>query len=198
VCIVAYGCSPPDTGVSKGERLASFTVHYYSALALFEDASSASDFPVTEVVQTTVKVSGSPDQVWREILAIDSIKASKPFLMYVGLPIPQPCRIQGHGVGAKRTCYFNSGYIEETVTTWNPPHYMGLSIDRTHLPGRHWLGFESADYRLEPWGDSTWLTRRTTVFSYLQPARCWRSWKRLGVESEHANILRDVVLKAKP
>lgn len=154
-------------------------------------------FPRTEVIQTAVNVNGSPEQVWGEILSIDNIKASKPFLMYVGLPIPQRCTIQGRGVGAKRTCYFNVGYIEETVTAWNPPYYMGLSIDRTHMPGRHWLGFESADYRLESLGDRTRLTRRTTVFSYLRPAWYWRSFERLGVESEHAYILRDVVLRTK-
>jgi len=152
--------------------------------------------PRTEVVQTTVNVNGSPEKVWREVLSIDNIQASKPFLMYVGLPIPQRCTMQGHGVGAKRTCYFNVGYIEETVTAWSPPYYMGLSIDRTHMPGRHWLGFESADYRLEALGDMTSLTRRTTVFSHLRPSWYWRSFERLGVESEHAYILRDIVLRA--
>jgi hypothetical protein len=153
--------------------------------------------PRTEIVQTTVSVNGSPDQVWRKIVSIDNINASKPFLMYVGLPIPQRCTLQSQGIGAKRTCYFNVGYIEETITAWNPPYYMGLSIDRTHMPGRHWLGFESADYRLEPFGGMTLLTRRTTVFSYLHPSWYWRRFERLGVESEHAYILRDVVLRAR-
>jgi hypothetical protein len=152
--------------------------------------------PRTEVIQTTVEVNDSPDRVWRNILSIDNIRASKPILMYVGLPIPQRCTIEGQGIGAKRTCYFNAGYIEETVTGWNPPYYLGLSIDRTHLPGRHWLGFESAEYRLEPYGINTLLTRRTTVFSYLHPTWYWRSFERLGVESEHAYILKDVVLRS--
>ena len=152
--------------------------------------------PRTEVIQTSVSVNGPPENLWREIVSIDNIKASRPFLMYVGLPIPQRCTIQGHGVGAKRICYFNVGYIEETITAWSPPYYMGLSIDRTHMPGRHWLGFESADYRLERLGDMTRLTRRTTVFSYLHPSWYWRRFERIGVESEHAYILRDVALRA--
>jgi hypothetical protein len=151
--------------------------------------------PRIEVVRSTVRVNGSPNQVWREILSIDYIKAGKPFLMYIGLPIPQRCTIAGTGVGAKRTCYFNVGYIEETVTEWNPPYYMGLSIDRTHMPGRHWLGFESADYRLEPLGNTTMLTRRTVAFSYLHPTWYWRGFERFGIESEHNYILRDVALK---
>jgi hypothetical protein len=116
--------------------------------------------------------------------------------MYVGLPIPQRCEMHGEGVGSKRTCYFDVGFIEETVTGWNPPYYMGLSIDRTHMPGRHWLGFESAEYRLEPRGGSTLLIRQTTVRSYLHPSWYWRGFERLGLESEHIYILRDVLQRA--
>jgi hypothetical protein len=152
--------------------------------------------PRTEVIQTAAEVNDSPGRVWRNIVSIDSVRASKPLLMYVGLPIPQRCTIQGQGVGAKRTCYFNAGYIEESVTGWNPPFYLGLSIDRTHMPGRHWLGFESAEYRLEPHGATILLTRRTTVLSYLHPAWYWRPLEHFGVESEHAYILRDVVLRS--
>jgi len=152
--------------------------------------------PRMEVIETQVEVHASPEWVWSNIQSIDSIQASKPFLMYVGLPIPQRCEMKGQGVGAKRTCYFNAGYIEETVTGWNPPYFMGLSIDRTHMPGRHWLGFESAEYRLELRGDSTLLSRQTTVRSNLRPSWYWRFFERLGVESEHSYILRDVVLKA--
>jgi hypothetical protein len=152
--------------------------------------------PRTEVVQTAVEVNDSPEAVWHNILSIDSVQGSKPILMYVGLPIPQRCTMDGHGVGAKRTCYFNAGYIEEKVTGWNPPYSLGLSIDRTHMPGRHWLGFESAEYRLEPHGAMTLLTRRTTFFSYLHPAWYWRPLERFGVESEHTYILEDLVLRS--
>jgi hypothetical protein len=152
--------------------------------------------PRTEMIQTTVEVNETPQQVWGRILSIDSIQASKPMLMYIGLPIPERCNMQGHGIGAKRTCYFNAGYIEETVTGWDPPYYLGFSIDRTHMPGRHWLGFENAEYRLRANGSRTLLTRTTTISSHLHPAWYWRPFERLGVESEHDYILRDVVLRA--
>ncbi|MGA9307303.1 MAG: hypothetical protein WBW31_18005 [Candidatus Sulfotelmatobacter sp.] len=150
----------------------------------------------TELIKTTVEVNGTPRQTWDRILSIDSIQASKPVLMYIGLPIPQRCVMQGHGIAAKRTCYFNVGYIEETVTKWNPPYYLGLSIDRTHMPGRHWLGFENAEYRLQASGPMTRLTRTTTISSHLHPDWYWRPFERLGVESEHDYILRDIVLQA--
>lgn len=153
--------------------------------------------PRTESIESSVVVDEPAEQVWSHILTVDNVQSSKPFLMYVGLPIPQSCKMQGQGIGAKRTCYFNSGYIQETVIAWNPPIQMGLSIDRTHMPGRHWLGFESAQYRLQPEGQKTRLTRTTTITSHLYPVWYWRPLERLGVESEHNYILQDVVLKAK-
>jgi len=133
--------------------------------------------------------------VWSKILSIDNVQASKPLLMYVGLPIPERCVLRGKGVGAKRTCYFNTGYIEETVTGWEPPYIMALTIDRTHMPGRHWLGFENAEYRLRASGSSTVLTRTTTISSHLLPRWYWRPFEQLGVESEHRYILQDVVMR---
>jgi hypothetical protein len=150
----------------------------------------------TEVIQTSVDVNDAPERVWSRILTIDSVEASKPILMYVGLPVPQRCSMQGRGVGAKRTCYFDVGYIEETVTEWKPPYLLGLSIDRTHMPGRHWLSFEKANYSLEPKGSGTKLIRTTVVSSNLHPAWYWRPFERLGVELEHRYILQDVVLRS--
>jgi hypothetical protein len=149
-----------------------------------------------ETVQNSIEVPLSPDRLWNSILAIDNIQSTKPLLMHVGLPVPQRCVLQGKGVGAKRTCYFDSGYIQETITTWNPPYQLGLSIDRTHMPGRHWLGFVDAGYRLESRGNSTRLTRTTTISSHLRPAWYWAPFERMGVDSEHRYILDDVLLKA--
>jgi len=59
------------------------------------------------------------------------------------------------------------------------------------MPGRHWLGFESAEYRLQQNGQVTMLTRTTTIFSHLHPA--WYHFERVGVESEHNYILQDIV-----
>jgi len=152
--------------------------------------------PRTEILQTTTRANDPPEIVWSRIVSIDHVESSKPLLMYVGLPIPLRCVTQGHGVGAKRTCYFNAGYIEETVTAWNPPYYLGLSIDRTHMPGRHWLGFEGAEYRLQADGRSTLLTRTTIFSSHLHPSWYWRRFERLGVESEHNYILDNVVRRS--
>lgn len=150
-----------------------------------------------ETISSSVWVPQSLESTWADIQSIDSIHASKPWLMYVGLPIPQRCTLEKSALGARRTCYFDKGYIEETVTEWNPPRSMGLRIDRTHMPGRHWLGFENAAYQLEPEGNGTRLTRTTIISSHLYPAWYWRPLERMGVQSEHKYILDDVANRAR-
>jgi hypothetical protein len=156
---------------------------------------SALIHPRQELVTSTIRLAASPDQVWADLRSFDSLGGKKPFLMYIGLPIPVRCVTQGSGEGSKRTCYFNHGYIEETVTEWSPPNRMRLSIDRTNMPGRHWLGFETAEYDLRPDGGGTVLTRITTIISNLYPAWYWRPFERWGVASEHEYIFRDLVLR---
>ena len=151
-----------------------------------------------EIVSTSAHVAVPPADVWLNIQSIDSVSGSKPWLMHVGLPVPQRCTLEKTGVGARRTCYFDRGFIEETVTAWDPAHHMGLRIDRTHMPGRHWLGFESADYWLEPEAGGTRLTRITTISSHLYPAWYWRPLERWGIESEHRYILNDTVARSLP
>jgi polyketide cyclase/dehydrase/lipid transport protein len=148
--------------------------------------------PRASIVSTSIYLPVPPEQVWPQIRSVDSIAGPKPLLMHVGLPVPQRCVLAGTAVGSKRTCYFDKGYIEESVLEWQPPYHMRLSIDRTNLPGRHWLGFENAEYTLQPTGGSTLLTRTTTITSGLSPSWYWGPLERWGVSSEHNYLFQDV------
>ena len=106
--------------------------------------------------------------------------------------MPQKCVLQGTAVGSKRVCYFNQGYIEETILDWQPPRRMQFSIDRTNLPGRHWLGFKEAQYVLEPNAGGTLVTRTTRITSGLSPAWYWEPLERWGVSSEHDYLFHDL------
>jgi hypothetical protein len=154
--------------------------------------------PRTEVVTSTIQIAADPSHVWADLRSFDSVTAEKPPLMYIGLPVPVRCVMEGTGVGAKRTCYFDRGSIEETVTEWSPPTLMRLSIDRTNMPGRHWLGFEDAEYTLRADGGETTLTRTTTIISNLYPAWYWRPFERWGVSSEHEYIFGDLSRRLQP
>jgi len=152
--------------------------------------------PRYETISSSITLQAKPEEVWRDILSIDSIHAKRPWMMHVGLPIPVRCAFQRPGgVGAKRTCYFENGYIEETVVAWEPPREMRLLIDRTNMPGRHWLGFESAAYELERVERGTAITRTTTITSHLYPVWYWRYFERLGVATEHEYILSDLAVR---
>jgi hypothetical protein len=153
--------------------------------------------PRTETFTTTMIVDAPPEKVWERLKSVDSINAPKPFLLRVGLPVPVSCTLEGEGVGSRRVCYFNTGYIEERVTAWNPPVYMGLEITDSRLPGSRWLGFKEASYELRREGDKTVVTRRTTITSRLYPAWYWRRLEGLGVEAEHQYLFNDVANKLK-
>ena len=159
---------------------------------------SALTHPRQEVVTSTIHLGADPSQVWTDLRSFDSLQGKKPLLMYVGLPIPIRCDMQGTGLGAKRTCYFDHGSIEETVIEWAPPKVMRLAIDRTNMPGRHWLGFEYAAYTLQQDGNGTILARSTTIISNLYPAWYWRPFERWGVSSEHNYIFSDLARRTQP
>jgi hypothetical protein len=154
--------------------------------------------PRREVVNSTTRFAIDPGRVWAELQSFDSLSAKKPLLMYVGLPVPMKCVMEGSGVGAKRTCYFDHGFIQETVTEWSPPNFMRLSIDRTNMPGRHWLGFEEASYEVRWDGSATVLARNTIVISNLYPVWYWRPLERWGVSSEHQYIFADIARRLQP
>lgn len=143
-------------------------------------------------IKSTVWLPSVPENVWPYVQSVDSIGGPKPLLMHLGLPVPQKCVLQGTAVGSKRVCYFNQGYIEETVLDWQPPKRMRFSIDRTNLPGRHWLGFEEAQYVLEPSAAGTLVTRTTRITSGLGPAWYWEPLERWGVSSEHHYLFHDL------
>ncbi len=153
--------------------------------------------PRTETFTTTLTVAASPERVWEQLKRVDVLDGSKPFLMRIGLPVPVSCSLEGEGVGGRRVCYFDSGYIVEKVTAWNPPALMGFEITESSLPGRHWLSFKDASYEIRREGDVTVVVRKTTIISRLRPAWYWRRLEGLGVETEHQYLFADVASKLK-
>jgi hypothetical protein len=146
----------------------------------------------TQSVTTTMHLQATPQEVWSSIQSLDKVEGRKPILMYLGLPVPQKCVLQGTAVGSKRTCYFDQGFIEETILEWDPPRRMRLLVDRTNMPGRHWLDFDDAEYELKGDGGGTVITRVTTIRSNLNPAWYWAPFESWGVESEHQYIFSDL------
>lgn len=148
-----------------------------------------------QTVTTTLHLTATPEEVWANIQSIDTLAGRKPLLMHIGLPIPEKCVLQGSRVGSKRICYFDQGSIEESVLEWNPPRKMRLAIDRTNMPGRHWLEFAGAEYDLRADTNGTTITRVTTIRSNLRPAWYWARFEKWGVQSEHEYLFSDLAAR---
>ena len=123
--------------------------------------------------------------MWKELENMENITARKTFLMKIGLPVPVSCSTEGKGVGGKRTCYFEDGFIEERITEWNFPKSMKFDIVASDVPGRPWLDFKDASYDISRAGNQTVITRKTTIISRLSPAWYWRPLEAIGVHTEH-------------
>lgn len=153
--------------------------------------------PRTQTVSDTLLVDSSPESAWNELKSMESITASKTFLMKIGLPVPVSCRTEGEGVGGKRTCYFEHGYIEERITEWNFPHSMKFDIVASEVPGRPWLSFKDASYEIKRADNHTAITRTTTIVSRLSPAWYWRRLEAIGVHTEHRYLFQGLENKLK-
>lgn len=137
------------------------------------------------------------DDAWRVLAELDGLDGPQPLLVRMGLPLPQRCELEYQGPGARRICHFNQGRIDQTVRVWQPPLRMEIDVDGSTLPGRAWLGFDSAAYRLEVIDDQTTrLTRTTTITTRLGPRWYWRPLERWGVTSEHQYVLDNLKRQA--
>ncbi len=148
--------------------------------------------PRFETFTNTLLVDGPPEVVWNQLKTFEKVQGSKGFLMRIGLPVPVSCTMSGEGVGAIRTCYFESGHIEERVTEWDPPSSMKFEIVAFDVPGRPWLSFRDASYELTQDGERTLITRKTTIISRLSPVWYWRRMEKIGVETEHEYLFEEV------
>jgi Polyketide cyclase / dehydrase and lipid transport len=150
-----------------------------------------------ETVTNQLTVDASPEAVWNQLKSFDKITGSKGFLMTIGLPVPVSCVTEGEGVGAKRTCYFESGSIEERITEWQPPNLMKFEITASDVPGRPWLSFKDAAYEIRSVNGKTVVTRTTTIISRLSPAWYWRPMEKIGVETEHEYLFEELKRRVK-
>ena len=149
--------------------------------------------PVIREVRTTILLPYSPMQVYDAIKSVDTLDVPKPFLLKIGLPVPQKCVLETEAVGGLRTCYFEGGKIEERITELEPGRILKMDVTHYELTGRKWLGFQEAIYTFEPVnGNQTRLTRVTTYTSELNPRIYWEPLERWGIEQEHDYVFRNL------
>ena len=154
--------------------------------------SSFGDAPSwrAHTASTTRDVAATPARVWRALASYDALPGRALALAALGLPEPRRCTLEREAVGAKRTCWFDVGRIEERVVVWDPPRRMELEITEVDLPATRWIGFERAVYTLADDGrGGTRVTRSTTIRSSLAPSLYFVPIEALGLELEHDRLL---------
>src|SRR5262249_18075255 len=78
--------------------------------------------PRMETFTSAGEVAPPPGVAWRRLAILDAQSGDKPFLLDIGLPVPQLCEFgpEEQHVGGKRVCHFDQGIIEQEVTGWRP------------------------------------------------------------------------------
>lgn len=152
--------------------------------------------PAMNIVETIRAFPVDSQLVWDSLLEFQEVTGEKPWLLSMGLPVPQYCTIEGSGVGAIRTCYFDQGVIEERISVWEPPYRLVMQITKVTLPGRDWLRFLDASYELTA-GDAghTTVRRTTRIASVLRPRFYWSPLEDLATQSEHDYLFNAVAAK---
>ncbi|MGI8919859.1 MAG: hypothetical protein ACR2H6_14805 [Pyrinomonadaceae bacterium] len=148
--------------------------------------------PRIETITSVLVVAAPRERVWNSIKTMERVNGHKGFLMRIGLPVPVSCSIDKEEVGGIRTCYFESGFIEERITEWSPPRVMKLEVTNWDVPGRPWLDFKDASYEFREENGNTVMTRTTTIASRLMPAWYWKRFEKIGVETEHEYLFEAV------
>lgn len=143
-------------------------------------------------IETKITLAQSPDMVFDYVQSFDTLISSKPFVFKLGIQTPLKCVLEHEGIGAKRTCYFKEGTIDEIVTDYKRGELLKMKITKYNMPGRKWLHFIDAIYLLKQVGDSTELTRITTYKTELKPRIYWGFWEEKAIRAEHEYVLTDL------
>ena len=145
--------------------------------------------PETMEVYSSTVLPYSAEQVYEQIKSVDTLDTYKPFLLRIGLPIPQKCGLDQEQVGGLRTCYFEGGKIVERITALKKGEFLKMDVIDYQLTGRKWLGFKEAIYLFEPTRNGhTKLTRITTYTSELKPRMYWEPLEKIAIEQEHQYV----------
>ena len=143
-------------------------------------------------VESTIYLHYDASTVYDLIKSVDTLDGKRSLLMKLGLSVPQKCVLEKEEVGTKRTCFFDGGTIEETVTEIKRGECIKMKVTDYDLPGFKWLKFDDAIYLFEQKRDSTRLTRITTYRSQLKPRIYWEFWERKAIEAQHEYVLNDL------
>jgi len=85
-------------------------------------------------VTTKVVISGSVEEIWKEVIEFSPISEPEEFLFRIGIAYPIHAEIKGKGVGATRYCNFSTGSFVEPITHWEENKRLAFDVVEQPLP----------------------------------------------------------------
>lgn len=163
------------------------------------------------MVETSVVVAASPQEVWDTVIAFPPIDTPEPWYFRLGIASPKSARLVGEGIGAVRYCVFTTGEFVEPITAWDEPRRLAFDVEEQpepmfeltpyreihppHLRGS--LESTRGEFRLEPQPNGgTRLVGRTWYRLRLAPIDYWAIWTDAILHRVHHRVLDHIAAVA--
>lgn len=161
-------------------------------------------------VRTSVIVHSDIQNVWNTVVAFPELPPPSEMIFLAGISYPIRATLDGEGVGAIRTCEFNSGAFIEPITEWNPPYRLAFSVDSMPVPmkelspwnvqPKHLHGYfitTKGEFRLRAIDSATTELIGTTWYTMdVHPEWYWRLWTDYIVHTIHFRVLDGIAAAA--
>jgi hypothetical protein len=163
-------------------------------------------------VETSIEIDAPPSRVWPLLPSMAEMPPPEDWAFrYADIAYPVRATLEGTGLGAQRTCDFNTGPALETVDRWIPGHALGFTIDAQPDPMReltlyhtvrqpHLDGYvrnRRGELSLEELpGGRTRLTGRSWYEVRIAPETYWRLWSDMFIHKIHMRVLEVVKQRA--
>lgn len=175
-------------------------------LILMAEAAAHRTAPLYRV-DSEIVIDAPAATVWKNVVTFSDIGGEPEWYFRAGIAYPIRARINGHGVGATRTCEFTTGTFIEPIEVWNEPRLLRFGVTANPPPMRelspyggidapHLHGFlvsQRGQFALESLpGGRTRLVGSTWYQHHLWPAEYWRLWSDAIIHRIHLRVLRHI------
>ena len=96
-------------------------------------------------VDSEIVIDAPPATVWKNVVTFTDIAGEPEWYFRAGIAYPLRARISGRGVGAIRTCEFNTGRFIEPIDVWDAPHLLGFRVTANPPPMRELSPYGAID-----------------------------------------------------
>ena len=158
-------------------------------------------------VCSAIEIDAPPEAVWKNVVEFSELPEPREWIFKTGLAYPIRAEIQGRGVGAIRTCCFNTGNFVEPIEAWDEPRLLAFGVTQNPPPMResslyknlnppHLHGFmvsERGQFLLTDLGNGRTKLEGTTWYHHgLWPAAYWQVWSDAIIHRIHLRVLNHV------